>query len=115
MTRHFANVFKAIRLFHLNTSANKLSKCKHIQPCGRHFTHSELTDFNKLLTSSIYPSNAQATYIQSTRTQRFLTTSKPCHVGIHTKALTDYSQMRTNAPGFQFIFKVFCIILYWPN
>ena len=27
--------------------------------------------------------------------------SKPCHVGIHWKALTDYSQMITHLPGFQ--------------
>ena len=27
--------------------------------------------------------------------------SKPCHVGIYWKALTEYSQMSTHMPGFQ--------------
>ena len=41
--------------------------------------------------------NAETTYVQSTRTQ----ISKPCHDGIHRKALAEYSQMRTYMPGFQ--------------
>ena len=32
--------------------------------------------------------------------------SKSCHVGIHAIALTEYSQMCTNVPGFQFFLKV---------
>ena len=31
----------------------------------------------------------------------FWKTSKPCHVGIHWIALTEYSQMSTHVPGFQ--------------
>ena len=41
--------------------------------------------------------------------------SKPCHVGIHWIALSNFSQMSTHVPGFQLFFQVFCIILYWPN
>ena len=40
----------------------------------------------------INPSNAEATFIHNTRTQRFKNkTSKPCHVGIYRKALAEYS------------------------
>ena len=28
-------------------------------------------------------------------------TSKPCHIGIHSIALTEYSQMSAHLPGFQ--------------
>ena len=34
-------------------------------------------------------------------------TLKPCHVGIHWKALAEYSQMNTHMPGFQFFFMIF--------
>ena len=37
----------------------------------------------------------------------FWKTSKPCHVGIHYIALTEYSQKSTNMPGFQSFFSVF--------
>ena len=40
------------------------------------------------------PSNANSTFVQSTRMQRFLETSKPCHVGIHRIALAECSQIR---------------------
>ena len=42
--------------------------------------------------------------------------SKPCHIGFHWIALTEYSHMSTHVPlRFQSFFRVFCIILYWPN
>ena len=59
-------------------------------------------------------SNTQAT-VQSTRTLRFSKSSKPCHVGIHWIALAEYSKMSTQVPGFQSFFRLFCIILNWPN
>ena len=34
----------------------------------------------------------------------FWKTFKPCHVGIHWKALAEYSQMSTHVPGFQSFF-----------
>ena len=46
-------------------------------------------------------SNAKATFIQSTRMQRFLKTFKPCHIGIHWIALTEYFMMSTYVPEFQ--------------
>ena len=54
------------------------------------------------------PFNAEATFslIQSTRSQRFEKTSKPCQVGIHKIALTENSQMGTHVPGFQSFFIV---------
>ena len=58
---------------------------------------------NKLQTrilSTINPSNAEATYVQSTRTQRLWKPSKPFHISTHWKALTEYSQMSTYLPGF---------------
>ena len=50
----------------------------------------------------ISPSNAEATFDQSTRTQKiFENNLKPCHVGIHWIALTEYSMMSTHVLGFQ--------------
>ena len=37
----------------------------------------------------------------------FWKTSKPCHVGIHWIALTEYSHMNTHLPGFQSFFSIF--------
>ena len=34
-------------------------------------------------------------------------TSKPCHIGIHLKALAEYSQLSTHVPGFQSFIKFF--------
>ena len=58
------------------------------------------------------PSNAETTFIQNTMTQNFWKPSKPCHVGIHWKALAEYSQMSTHLLGFRLFFIFFCIILY---
>ena len=50
----------------------------------------------------LIPSNAEASYFhRMTRMQRFFKTIKPCHVGIHWKALAEFSQMSTQMPGFQ--------------
>ena len=67
------------------------------------------TIFEKYLiksTSLFNPSNAETTIVQSTRRQRSLKPSKPCHVGIHWIALLEYSQVNIHVPGFQ----GFCII-----
>ena len=45
----------------------------------------------------------------------FLEPSKPCHVGIHRKALNEHSQMSTHVPGIQSFSRFFLITLYWPN
>ena len=45
----------------------------------------------------------------------FLKPLKPCHVGIHWKALAEKFQMSTHLQGFQLTLQVFCIILYLPN
>ena len=39
----------------------------------------------------------------------------PCLVGIHLKALIEYSQMSTHLPGFRSFFSIFHIILYWSS
>ena len=49
------------------------------------------------------------------KAQDFWKPSKPSHVGIHWKALVEYSQMSTHVAGLQWSFSCFCIILYWPN
>ena len=65
---------------------------------------------NEVYTSDIlHPSNAKATFIQRSKP------SKPCHVGIHWIAFTEYSQMSTHMPGFHSFFMFVCIILYWPH
>ena len=52
-------------------------------------------------------SNADALFVQSTRTQRFLKVSKPCHVGIHCN--TAHSQVNTHMPGFRSYFRFFAL------
>ena len=68
----------------------------------------------KLATSSIgvKPSNAGATFIQSTRTQRFLKTLS-CWYSLessHWVLSDEYPHARVSV-----IFQLFCIILYCPN
>ena len=63
----------------------------------------------------VNPSNAEATFIQSTKTQRFWNPSKPCHVGIHWIAVTEYSQMSTHVPGFQSFFRYFASLCVLAN
>ena len=53
------------------------------------------------------PSNVGANFIQSTRMQKFRKPFKPYHVGIHWKALTEYSQISTHVPWFQSFFRLF--------
>ena len=48
----------------------------------------------------VNPSNAEATFVQSTRMQISLKPPKPCYVGTHWIALAEYSQMSTHLPGF---------------
>ena len=47
------------------------------------------------------PFNAEATFVQCTRTQRFEKPSQPCHVGIHWIAPAEYSHMSTHLTGFR--------------
>ena len=46
-------------------------------------------------------------WLLSSKTQRLLKSSKPCHVGIYWIALVEYCQMSTQVPRFQYFFKVF--------
>ena len=64
------------------------------------FGYQMFTDF----LGSVNPSNAEATFVQSTRMQILL---KSCHVGIHWITLTEHSQMSTHLPGFQSFFSFF--------
>ena len=50
--------------------------------------------------------------IAFSRPQKSLKISKPCHVGIHWKALPEHYRMSTNVPGFPVIFSPFGIILF---
>ena len=61
---------------------------------------------------SVNPSNAKATFVQSTMMLFENYLNPVCHVGIHWIALTEYYQMSTNLPGFQSFlasFASFCI------
>ena len=53
------------------------------------------------------PSNAEATFRPKYNDTKIFekNPSKPCHVGIHWIALTEYSQMSTHMPGFQLFLK----------
>ena len=59
------------------------------------------------------PSNAEATLVLKAQGRKDLwKPSTPCHVGIHWKALVEYSQMSTHMPRFQSLssfFASFCI------
>ena len=48
------------------------------------------------------PFNAEAIFSKAQVRKDFWKPSKPCHVGIHWKALAGHSQMRTHVPGFHF-------------
>ena len=63
------------------------------------------------------PSNSKATFVQSTRMQRFCKPAKPCSIAIHYIDLTEYSQMRTRVPGFQSFFSILrhFVHTYWQN
>ena len=56
---------------------------------------------------TVNPSNAETTFVQIQGCKDFLKQSKPCHVGTHSIALTDYSQMSTHVPGFQLFIRFF--------
>ena len=45
--------------------------------------------------------------LKSTRKENFLKKHINCHVGIHWKALAEYSQMRTHVPVFRSFFRFF--------
>ena len=47
--------------------------------------------------------------------RKFWKPFKPCHVGIHWKALAESYQMSTHVPGFPSFHSLFYIISYWPN
>ena len=58
------------------------------------------------LTFKIDPPNAEATFVQYTRTPRILKTIKTqCHVGIHWKALPEYFPLSTHVSRFQSFFR----------
>ena len=53
----------------------------------------------------INPSNAEATFVQSTRMQSFEKPSKTCHVGIHWKALAEYLDAQSSHGGRMILIK----------
>ena len=57
--------------------------------------------------SSTHPIDAEATFIKAQECKDSCKPSKPCHVGIHWKALTERSQMSIHVPGFQPFFEFF--------
>ena len=62
--------------------------------------------------SYVYPSNAEATFVNAQGSIDFRKASKPCHVGIHWEALAENYPMSTRMPEFQsffWIFALFCI------
>ena len=59
---------------------------------------------------NLNPSNAEATFVRSTLTQNSWKPSKPCHVGIHWKALAEQSQMSTHLPGLRSFFRYFASV-----
>ena len=66
-----------------------------------------MTSLKIYLVKELNPFNAEATFVQSTRMQRFWKPSKPCHTGIDLIALAENFQMSTHVPGFQSFFRYF--------
>ena len=57
--------------------------------------------------------NSEATFVQSTLDAKiFEKTFIIQHADLHWIALSEYSQMSTNVPGFQSVLRVFFIILF---
>ena len=82
---------------------SKIGNCKILgHPISqRRPLFTQVTNIHMHLFLSFNPSNAKATFVESTRMQRFLKPSKPCHDGIHWTALIEYSEMSTHMPWFQ--------------
>ena len=82
--------------------------CLLQQNCGQHI----------LITHVLSPSHAKAPLRPKDKDAGMLVLrkpSKPCDVGIHWKALAEYSQMSTHLPGFRSFFSVFASFLFWTN
>ena len=61
------------------------------------------------------PSNTEATFVQITRTQRFLKIILALSCWNAFGSSAEFSQISTHMRGFQSVCRVFSIILYWPN
>ena len=68
----------------------------------------------KVASPLVNTSNSETTFVLSTHNaflskaqgwKDFLKPTKPCHVGIHWIALTEYSHMSTHVPGFQSFYR----------
>ena len=101
ITFDFSSLYCSVRLY----SGNQWTRMR-----------SQVTQASWKNKSLINPSNADdATFVQEGKAQEgknLWKPSKPCHVGTHWIALTDYSQMNTHTPGvqrFPRIFALFCI------
>ena len=66
-----------------------------------------ITPFKLTLTRYFNPTNAEATFGQSTRTQSFLKNICTLSCWYSLEALSEYSQMNTHMPGFQSYFIFF--------
>ena len=59
----------------------------------------------------IYPSNAEATFVRTTRNQRFLKNIHTLSCWYSWKALAECPQMSTHMPGFQAFFRFLHIVV----
>ena len=64
------------------------------------------------LIQGINPFNTKAFSSKAQEHRKFWKSLNPCHVGLHWKALAEYSKMSTHLPGFQSFSSFFRIILY---
>ena len=82
--------------------ANK-SEIKHY--LAKVLAHSCLESFKPFLASTLPMLRLLSSKVQGPKA--FWKSSKPCHVGIHWIALSEYSQISTHVPGFQSFFRYF--------
>ena len=60
---------------------------------------------------TLNPFAAEVTFVQCTKSKTLRKSSKSCHLGIHWKALAEYSQTSTYLPWFQRFLSISC----WTN
>ena len=80
--------------------------------CFQQLLHLCSLDESNLSIGRVNHSIAETTFVRTQKLKNLWKSSKPCHLGIHLKALIEYSQMSTHLPGFQSFsrfFDLFCI------
>ena len=66
-----------------------------------HWECATLCSLETVRKQKVNPFHAEATFVHGRKCKKFWKSFKPCHVGIHWKALAEYYQMSTHMPWFK--------------